>query len=264
MKYTKLLSVTLMIVVFLFLISCSPQLAEKPAEKITAAPTPEASSNAVTTVETNSKPTITIIPPQEEVNDYAPELKPLIEKGKKLISYKYVYDIPSGDSYEYFINGNQVKKYYSTTRKSSLLNVYYNEIYYNLNTKEGQAICSVGASSCNNVWKKAFPISYDREKVTITPSDLINTLGYDTKKVGEETFDNYQTIIVEHTNAQGKKEKLWLNSYYGLPMIQIVYDTINGEDKEIEKHTFTRYSSPVLASEVTLPSDYEIQKEVIQ
>src|SRR3989344_6936891 len=162
MNYTKLLSLTLIIVVFL--ISCSPQLAEKPAETTT---TTEVSSDE-TIVESNSKPIITIIPPQEEASDYAPDIKPLIEKGKKLTSYKYVYDIPSGDSYEYSINGAKAKKHYTTTRKSSLLNVYYNEIYFNLNTKESYAVCSVGASSCKNVWKKAFPINYDREKVAVT------------------------------------------------------------------------------------------------
>ncbi|MBI2662073.1 hypothetical protein HYX11_01295 [Candidatus Woesearchaeota archaeon] len=265
MNYTKLSSTTLIIVVFLFLISCSPQLAEKPAEITTekATPSSEVSSDE-TPIVSNSKPTITIVPPQEEANDYPANIKPIIEKGKKLTSYKYVYDLPSGDSYEYSINGANVKKYYTTTRKSNILNVYYNEIYFNVNTKEGYAICSMGASSCKNVWEKAFPISYDLEKVAVTPSDLINSIGYDAKKIGEQTYDNYQTIIIEHTNAQGKKEELWLNSYYGLPMIQIIYDTVNGEDKEIEKHTFTRLSSPVMLSEVTLSENFEIQSEVIQ
>lgn len=265
MKYAKLLSIISVMVVILFLVSCSPMLLKKTTDDSTNVPaeTEKASEEAGEEVTVNQKPTITVVPPLEDSTGYSAEIKELMDKNKKVKSYRYIYDVPSGDSYEYFTTGPKVKKYYNILRKSNLVNVYYNEVYLNSNTKQAYALCTLSAYSCTYSRDKAFQINYDKEKVDVTIFDLVRSMGYDAHKVGEEMIDNVQTIIIEHTNKQGKKERLWLDTYYGMPMKQIIYDNVEGAMKE-EKHTFSRLIVPVLDSEVTMPVNYELQNETIQ
>jgi len=265
MKYTKLLSIISIVVVILFLVSCSPLLLKKTTDDSATAPTETQEDLAdETEVVVNQKPTITVVPPTDDsATGYSAEIQELMDKNKKVKSYKYIYDVPSGDSYEYYVSGDKAKKKYISLRKSNLLNVYYDEVYLYLNTKKAYASCTLGASSCVAIWKRAYPTNFDKQVVSLTPLDLVNSMGYDARKVGEEVIDNIQTVVVEHTNKQGKKERLWLDTFYGMPMKQIIYDGVEGAMKE-EKHTFTRLIVDVLESEVTMPVDFQIQNETIQ
>ncbi len=273
-KYSLFLA---MLLIFLLVVSCTP-LIQKPGEQATSTPAvaPMATDAKITADGQNSgenaepsdvavqnfKPKITIIPPKEKPQpQYESEVDVLITKAKSVVSYQYAFDASKGGTYTYFISGALAKKVYVEPVKLRDL-VYYNEVYLDLNQKKGIGVCTKGVSTCTSVWKQAFPVNFDLEKVEFTPQDLITHIPYSAHVVGEERVDNQETSIVEFTNAQGRKERLWLDQYSGLPLKEVIYSVDTEEEKELEKHTFTRIILGVKKSEVTFPdTQFEMRKE---
>ncbi len=211
----------------------------------------------------NSKPKITIVPPKEKPKPmYDPIVNDLIEKAKKIGNYRYTFDASKGETYDYYIYGQKAKKIYLMPIKLKG-DVNYNEVYLDDFSNDAKVVCTKGVSSCTYAWKKAYGINYEKEKVDLTPLFIVENIPYSAKKVGEEVFDNQETSIIEYINGQGKKERLWMDHYTGLPLKQVVYsvDTENG-DKELVKHTFTRVILNIKKSEVVFPeAEFELQKE---
>jgi len=259
--------------VVLLVVSCTP-LIQKPGEVVPkenivedkVVEQPVVSAQAVTkevVVQPNSKPKITIIPPKEKPKpQYDPIVNELIEKTKKIDTYRYTFDASKGGTYDYYINGQKTKKVYLVPIKLNG-DINYNEVYLDDGLQDAVVVCTKGVSSCTYAWKKAYAVKYENEKVELTPLSVVANIPYSAQKVGEEVVDNQETSIIEYINGQGKKERLWMDHYTGLPLKQVIYsvDTENG-DKELLKHTFTRIILGVKKVDVTFPKEeFELQKE---
>ncbi|MBI5133580.1 MAG: hypothetical protein HZA83_02605, partial [Thaumarchaeota archaeon] len=233
----------------------SPEQKEAPKEEAVPASVPAP-------VQPNSKPKITIIPPEEKPKPtYEPDVAVLLQKAHAVSSYRYTFDAAKSDTYDYFVNGNKVKKVYLEPVKIRDL-IYYNEVYLDLNLKTAVGVCTKGVSSCTTAWKKAYPLSFEKEEVILTPLETIIDVPYSAHVVGEELFDGQETSIVEYINTQGRMVRLWMDQYTGLPLKQVIYSVDADTEKELVKHTFTRVILGVKKSEVTFPeTEFEMQKE---
>ena len=260
--------------VLFLIVGCTP-LIQKPGEEIVvtekvvedtvadATVAVDEKSTEVAVPVPNSKPKITIVPPKEKPKPmYDPIVNEFITKAKEVGAYRYTFDASKAGTYDYYIYGQNTKKVYLVPIKLKG-DVNYNEVYLDTLLQDAVVVCTKGVSSCTYAWKKAYDINYDLEKVDLTPLFIVENIPYSAKKVGEEVFDNQKTSIIEYMNGQGKKERLWMDHYTGLPLKQVIYsvDVENG-DKELAKHTFTRVILNIKKSEVVFPaSEFEMQKE---
>jgi hypothetical protein len=262
------LGVISLAVIFL-LVSCAP-LIQKPGEEVVSTENVVDNTLESTTggnegsevATSNSKPKITIVPPKEKPKPmYDPIVNDFITKAKEVGSYRYTFDASKGGMYDYYIYGQNARKVYLVPIKLKG-DVNYNEVYFDTNLQNAVAVCTKGVSSCNFAWKKAYNVDYEKERVYLTPMSVVDNIPYSAKKVGEEVFDNQKTSIIEYVNGEGRKERLWMDHYTGLPLKQVIYsvDVENG-DKELTKHTFTRVILNIKKSEVMFPEvDFEMQK----
>ncbi len=263
--------------VLFLIVGCTP-LIQKPGERVVATEkvveekvtdtTMAVGEKSIETVkevvaQPNSKPKITIVPPKEKPKPmYDPIVNEFITKAKEVGAYRYTFDASKGGTYDYYIYGQNAKKVYLVPIKLKG-DVNYNEVYLDTQLQDAVVVCTKGVSSCTFAWKKAYDINYDLEKVDLTPLGIVANIPYSAKKVGEETFDNQKTSIIEYMNSNDKKERLWMDHYTGLPLKQVIYsvDVENG-DKELVKHTFTRVILNIKKSDVIfLESEFELQKE---
>ncbi len=270
----RIFAVFVVLFVLFLVVSCTPLIQKPngeaaPMEKAvkdnvvekSAVPVQETAKEVV--VQPNSKPKITIVPPKEKPKPmYDPIVGDLIEKTKKIDNYQYTFDASKGGTYDYYIYGQKAKKVYLVPIKLKG-DVNYNEVYLDNPLQDAVVVCTKGVSSCTYAWKKAYQISYIKEKVDLTPLVVVANIPYSAKKVGEEVFDNQKTSIIEYINGQDKKERLWMDHYTGLPLKQVIYsvDTETG-DKELVKHTFTRVILNIKKSDVMFPeAEFEMQKD---
>lgn len=236
-KYVVLLTV----LAALFLFSCTSSTPE-------TAPLPEPSSES----QWGS------IQPSSRVKESAPnaEILELLEKNKDATNYHYFFDAEKADGYEIFISGSKVKKVYLDA-KPLRGDIFYNNIYLNLETKTAVGICNKPGVTCGAVWNKAYVLDYTTEKIGLTPVEMIPRVN-NPQEIGSEVMLNRDLTILEFVNADGKKERWSVDDFYGLPSRQIIY---SADDEVEESHTFTRLSvGQVQDEEVALPKEYELQE----
>lgn len=237
--------IVLLVIMLVSLTACS-KVQEEP-EKI----------NPPRQLEPEPLPSTTPAPAAEK--KLAPAVQALVDKGKAITNYKYTFDSGLfGPSYEVYVRGNLVKKILADTVKLDQ-DIFYNEVYMDLTARTATAICSKsGSVSCQSHYNEAFTVPYTTERPAFFPVDLFARINTDAKIVGKERFDNRDTTIIEYTNVDGKKERLWIENYYGLPVRQEIY--ASSETSEVlEKHTFTQINvGNVLTADVTVPEQYKL------
>ncbi len=231
------------LILVLFLISCST-----PPEV-----TPVPQSKPALVVQEDTTPLVVSKVPVEEVSTLTPELAALFNKNKDTTTIYYLYDREKTTGYEVFIDGNKAKKIFDNTIKVRT-DVYYTTIYLDLNKKTAVATCEKGGTLCSPIWNNAYNLDYETVKLDPTPMEIIKQVK-SAESVGSELFENKQLTIYEYTNPAGQKERLSIDSYYGLPHRQVIYE---GSSKK-EEHTFTKVETGlVTAEEVILPVKYTV------
>lgn len=174
----------------------------------------------------------------------------LLEKNKDALNYRYFFDAGDADGHDVLIYRSKAKKIYTDT-KHLRRDIFYDTVYLNLETRTAVATCEKSGSTCSPLWHQAYNIPY--EKLYPTPVEIAQEVN-EPIELGSEVLMNRALTIIEYINAKGKRERLSLDNFYGLPSRQVIYSAA-GEVEE--SHMFTRLSvGQVQEEEVTLPRDY--------
>ena len=190
-------------------------------------------------------------PPQKEPTA---EVKELLEKHNPLKSVQYLMDTGLANTFTVYLRGDKLKKEITRSRYEAITAdfVYYNTVYVDRVARTAYTHCIFDQLCPALIRDQALVLDFEDEDI-ITPIQIIEGVTY-AEKVGQERFDNRDTIILEYTNDDGKRERLWVETFFGLPLQQRIYDG----DEVAERRTFTRVSfNSVKDDDVTLPDTYE-------
>lgn len=235
----KLIMATLCLL-FVLLSSCSSSVVEPQADDSVPVQTP--SPDVVVSPPATSEP----VPPV--VEQIKSDVAELLAKHKKVISLKTAVDDGVPGSYTLIVRGDKLKKIYFVPArydKETLVTA----VYIDRSAKTAVGICDELSACTREREGKRRSLIYESENPT-TPLDMINQVTF-AKNVGEEKFDERQTFILERTLSDGKRERLWVEKFFGVPLQQRVFlgDTLTSQ------HTFTLTSfNSVSAADVSLPS----------
>ncbi len=244
------------LIALLFVVGCSPVVKQAPTSVESVSPTTTPTPDIVSE---NREPSLTVTLEQgTPAPSYDANISALLELNKKVHSYSYILDGTKGAYFEIFVTQNFTKKVRSDTLKLKG-DSYYNTIYLDNRKKTAVAVCDKPGISCSSVRLKAFTVDFSQESDFLTPFDALFNLSYNAHKVGEEIIDGRNTVIVEEVNSDAKKERLWIDYYYGLPLKTVVYESVKGKDVALETHTFTHFIVGVNEEDVILPQEYVIQ-----
>ena len=149
------------------------------------------------------------------------------------------------------IDGKKIKKVYFDTVKLRS-GVYYDTVYLDLTAGTARGTCTTTGVLCGPILNNAYILNFGEQEPPFTPVELLSKIGSDAAIVGTEQFTNRAAQIIEYTNAQGAKERLSIDTYYGIPLRQVKY---NSAGEQQEEHTFTRIGvGNVKAADVSFPS----------
>lgn len=204
---------------------------------------------------------------EETATEHTPEVAELIAESDDISSYHYSFRSMVRDnvgnfketaSYQAFIKGDKIKKTFISPKEFDN-EFYYNQVYLDAQKRVAYAVCEGSGVLCEGFYNKARKISYNTEKISATPLDLIQSIPADAAKVEEETIENRKAAIIAYKNSQGQYEKLSIDTYSGIPLKQIIYTLEDDEEVILEKNTFSLDGiNSVKNSDVTLPDRYEI------
>jgi len=262
----------MVLVLAIFMISCTPGQEEQlmsPAvqQDIMESEEPEFEVEEVEIIGPEIEEVEVVEIESVEDLEYDEAVADLMAKSEDTDNYKYFFQssirnkygsYESGPSYEVYIKGEKVKKIYPREIKLKE-DVYYNEVYLDLDKEEAVGICTESGMNCKPIWDKAFELDYPTEKLLMTPWKLIQNIDPETEEVGSEVFDNRNLLILEYDNAKGEKEKLSVDKYSGLPLKRVVYTYEDDEKIILESYTFTMLAvGGVKNVDITLPEKYEL------
>ncbi len=269
MKTKELIGlITVMLAVFVLLTACATQPAQPstaPAQQPAAQPGPETAETPAPQVPAGTTAAGTE-PAETAPAEYSSDILPLVEKSRKISSYSYTFKSNIKNSFGKYeeelyyvsVKGDKAKKSYQTAKKSGL-SFFYSDIYLDMAAKTAVATCSIEYLSCKE-WKDAYNIDYSSEALAMTPLGLMQTLPASAKIVGTETFDDRSTVILEYLNSLGKKEKLNVDTFYGLPLRRTITEVQEEDEVILERYSFTKMDVGVVkTSDVTLPSTYTVK-----
>lgn len=183
-------------------------------------------------------------PKPEETEDYSDGVKTLLDKNKAKDNYRYNYNsyyLNEFDQYlqtagyEANIRGNYVKKVYPNLLKPTP-DIAYDTVYLDNNAKTAFGVCTRTPVKCGNSANRAIELDYEEEKITLTPLDVYNNIGFDAEVKGTERFEDRDTNKISYTNSKGQTEIVLLDDFYGVPIKQTVYDKNDPEKMVIENH----------------------------
>ena len=183
------------------------------------------------------------------------DLALLLNKNKDATNYYYVYDASKSSGYAVTVRGDLAKKTYSPPQKLHR-DIYYDQVYLNLKKQTASGSCDQAGILCRPHLKQIFVMGY----TLLPPSPVDLVQGITTaKRVGTEVFDGRQLQIIEFLNPEGKRERLSLDDYYGLPFRQVVYSSAHENAGVEEEHTFTDIVvGQVQSADVMIPVDYSL------
>jgi len=179
------------------------------------------------------------------------ELASITAKGKSVKSYQFNSDDPS---VIILVNGDKIRKTASTFPRTYKPGEYFTHVFIDRTAKTAYAAC-LNDKDCRynkttNYNGTAYEVSFDEENVE-TLWDVLDSL--ESKEIKRQTtgfISQRDATIVEYTNADGLREELAIEDYYGLPIQRTSYNT----DGTIAKRTnfgVDRINS-VKESEVTM------------
>lgn len=205
-------------------------------------------------IEKESSEQLPELPLRTFAPSYASDIQLLVDKSAAISSYKYAYDAFQAETFTVFHHSSGDHKVYLTHQKQGKDRLY-NHVYLDALSKKAWGACTDSEVLCQGLFKKAFPVSWDQEHSWTDPLALMKNLPSDAQKVGTEEIDQRSNIILEYINAEGFREWLWVDIFYGFPMQQVIF----GESKAIlTKHQFTRPEiNRVTEEDVSLPEGYQ-------
>ena len=195
------------------------------------------------------------------------DIAALVDKGKAQTNYKYSFASRSRNQYGnydeatkfdlYYKEGLAKKVYASSQRRDTT--TFYNEVYIDFAKKKAVGVCNSATVLCGSSENKAYPLEYDQERPVVL-LHLLDAIGSDARKLRVGLFDQRSVMVIEYSNWQGKREQLFIDTYYGLPLQQETYIT-QGDEQILEKRNSftTMVVGSIKNKDVTLPENYVLQ-----
>jgi len=247
-----------LVLISLFVVSCAQQKEDLPVPSpIENTPPPETAAPVVEEIPQPAAPV---------QKSYSKDVEELLLKGKGKANYKYYFSSMAPNQfgqyeekagYDLYVRDSKMKKSYASPVKIDSANMY-DAVYLDSAEKKAFGMC-ITDTNCVNIQNKAYPLDYESEKVSLTPSSILKDVSYDAKIVGTEIFDSSNTKILEYVNKDGDKERLNIDSYSGLPLKQIKYIIENDVTKDLSRNMFTQVVvGSVKLSDVQLPSGVNV------
>ena len=234
---------------------------------IVACGTPAEDSAADSAPEVTDKESTSSTDSSTEVSDATPagrydeEVAALRDKGLKSTSYHYDFYYKVLDNfgnyqtkadYEVFMKGSKTKKLYVEPHKLNL-EVFYDNIYLDHAAKTAFATCVKTGILCAPSYEKVYPAEY--EALPFTGIDLLEKIPFNAQVASSRALFGRSAKVIEYETAKGQ-ERLYIDTYFGLPLKHEVYKIEDSGEVILEESTFTRLSVDVKESDVTVPKDY--------
>ncbi len=207
------------------------------------------------------------VPVPEVKKEYSKDITSLIEKSKKINDYSYQFKLSGPDSegsyrdlqsYTAYIKGTKAKKLYGQAVKLNP-GIYYTEIYLDSAKETAYAVCKGPKMYCDPIINNAYKLNYEEQKLSITPLGIISSLDYGAEKKGEETVDNRKTAKVESVSSEGNNQRDFIDNFYGIPLMHVIYKMENDREVKLQEGTFYSVSvNSVTNADVEMPSTYTI------
>lgn len=224
----KIRTLFVIFILGLLLIACKP--AEEPAETDdTTAPGPDI--EIYEQVQNKADET----PAKETMPEMSDKLQKLLAKADDVQSLEYSYSefvLGKAEYYAHvYVYGNKAKHELPTSySKDYAPGTKYDVAYFDLAAKTVAAYCE-DPEDCDDT---ETPISAEYDAfVTETPFSILDSIEY-AEIVGSEMWDKKECTTIELTNAQGKKQIIWLWEYRGLPVRYEIHDSDDNKLKEVE------------------------------
>ncbi len=191
------------------------------------------------------------------VQVYQQNIGQLLERGKKRTSYHYVFGYKVRDSfgnyreeagYEVFVQGDKVRKSYLEPRRLDL-ELFYDNIYLDNTAGTAVATCVKRNILCESSYEKVYTAEF--EELPFTAIDLLEKVPPEANIVGDRSLYGRSALLIEYG-----RQRMYIDTYYGLPLKHEVFKIENGEEIILEESTFTRLSIDVKDSDMSVPEEY--------
>ena len=242
----------MLIFALVLIVACSTQTKEANIEESVAAPevTGEESTDNTDVSDATDAP----------AGRYDEEIADLRAKGLQRTSYHYDFyyrvldtfgNYQTKADYQVFVKGTKTKKVYIEPRKLNL-EVFYDSLYLDNDAKTAFATCVKSGVLCSPSYEKVYPAEY--ETLPFTGIDFLENIPTNAKVVGTRALFGRTGKVIEYETSKGK-ERLYIDTYFGLPLKHELYKVEGGEEVILEESTFSRLSDAT-ESDVTVPKDY--------
>jgi hypothetical protein len=220
-----------------------------------AAPEQEPAQKPATTP--TKQETIIEIPaetPTEIKKEIEPDVQALIDKTNTYDNYEFSYTQPKQEySISVMINGKRMKYRLKDHVEQYQLKEFYDTVVLNKEQETAYQYCA-SLSKCEEDNRKFIrQVDYEKMKM-VTLQDVMNSL-VKAKIVGEELMYNKNSEVVEYTDTSGKTGKIWIDSYFGVPLKK-EYE-IDGEKQSELFYGFSK--GGITEDMVTAPPNLEIK-----
>ena len=259
-KYIGKWALFLLLAFFAFSLSCSPT--EGFSESSGFLDSPDSSDSSPTDAKSSVSSKARIVPPREEASVFLnKEVAELVEKSKEISGYHYAFASRKRDtfgnyqdeSYSVVSKGNLVKKVYLSPK--AIEGGYSDLVYIDEAAKKAVGVCANAQSVlCESRLNVKTNLPYEQHQLEVVPLSIIQQIDPAAKKIGVETVDSRSVAVLEYA-VSGGKEKVYVDTYYGLPLQWDIY-SISGDEEILQKqYSFTRISvNDVKDAEVQVPS----------
>lgn len=174
------------------------------------------------------------------------EVQDFIDKASEISSFEFNTTLPnSNEEGRYYFRGRDIKIVLPKVRYTD--NQPYDTIYLEKMYEKAFAYCS--NVNCPEKDFTAEPLNYSNFIIK-NPRERLLMLNK-AKVIGEEKLDRHITKIVEFTDVYGKKGRMWVQPYYGVPL-KIEIEEDNGKEEIVYKDPFW---NTVRAYDVSIPSN---------
>lgn len=245
------------LILLLLLVGCSSELVSKNTtsnvvenkttanEKTSSETKPLIKTVAETISKDVTAETTTKIETTKEIVSLDKNVAKLVAASKEIDNYQYFfqplirnqYGTYGGVSYDIYIKGNKAKKVYlSPVRFGD--NDFYNAVYLDLDQKTAIGVCDSKSVLCRDILNQTYNLSYDKEKLTKIPKELIQTINPLAKVLEQVVIENQKISVLKYSVEKNMTVQLFVGEYYGLPLKLAIYSNLGDEETLEEKYEF--------------------------
>lgn len=202
--------------------------------------------------------------------EYDPAVAALRDKGLKETNFRYAFISKVRDEfgnmrqtadYDVVVRDDKAKRVYlNPTRWDK--EVFYTEVYLDNTAKKVTLVCArTTGTLCAPFYKKAFVVNdYETYKIPFTILDVMKGISPDAKVIGTSVIDNRKVTIIAYADKEGKRHKVYMDNFYGLPLRHEVRIEENEKLVMVQEDEFRRMvAGHVNKEDVVVPADYEVQ-----